>query len=58
MPYRSEYLAGWSQGVRSVSKYAQFPRLCMSTARFLIKAQAAGPYGNGWADAILSGFGA
>lgn len=53
------YLSGWRQGVRWVERNMIAPRAVLSTARFLLVAQAGRTdYSRGWIDAILSGFGA
>lgn len=56
---QAAYLAGWRQGVYWVERNMVAPRCVLSTARFLLVAQA-GPtdYSRGWVDAILSGYGA
>ena len=59
MPHlSSEYQAGWRQGVVYVERNRHLPRIVLNCARLLTCAQLLGDYGRGWADAILSGYGA
>lgn len=56
-PRSSSYLEGWLQGVRWTRLQAGYPRMAMRMAHFLVTFGVS-DYAAGWADAMLSGFGA